>query len=88
MIQKVIVQLVVGIDLAAVVPSLADQIGLRGIFPSPLAKRALLPGIVTAGLHGEAAAHRPHAKTITMLSNKCVSHFAFLAKYAVAFFRP
>lgn len=84
-IQQVIVQLAITIDLAAVVPGLPDQRRLPGIFPSPLAQRALLPSIETAGLHGEAAAHCPHAKAIAMLGNERVSHFASRAKYAVAF---
>lgn len=84
MIQKIIVQLAIAIDLPAVLPGFADQIGLSGIFPSPLAQRALLPGIKTAGLHSEAPAHGSHAKTIAMLGDECVSHFASRAKYAVA----
>ena len=53
-IQQVIVQLAVAIDLAAVVPSFADQIGLPDIFPSPLVQRALLLSIVVTGLYSEA----------------------------------
>lgn len=76
MIQQIIVQLAIAIDLAAVVPSFADQIGLPGIFPSPLAQRALLPSVVATGLHGEAPAHGSHGKTIAMLGDERVSHFA------------
>jgi hypothetical protein len=86
-IQKVIVQLAISRDLPAVVQGFADQIGLPGIFPSPLAQRAFLRGITTAGLHSEAAAHCPHVKTIALLGNERVSNFASRAKYSGAFFR-
>jgi hypothetical protein len=75
-IQQVIMQLAVAIDLAAVVPGFAEQIGLPDLFPSPLAQRVLLPGIVATGLHSEAPAHGSHAKTIAMLGNERLSHFA------------
>ena len=86
-IQQVIVLLAVAIDLAAVVPGPPDQLRLPGIFPSPLAQRALLPCIVATWLHSEAPAHCPHAKTIAMLGNERVSHFVSRAKYAVTFLR-
>lgn len=79
MIQQVVVQLAVAIDLATVVPGFADQMGLPGILPSPLAQRTLLPRVETAGLQGEATARCSHAKAIAMLGNECVSHFASLA---------
>ena len=84
-IQQIIVQLAVAIDLAAVVPGPPDQLCLPSVFPSPLTQRALLPGIVATGLHRERPSHCPHAETIAMLGNERVSHFASLAKYAVAF---
>ena len=39
------------------------------------------------GLDAQAATHRPHRKLTSMLGHERVSHFASLAKYAVAFFR-
>ncbi len=84
-IQQVVVQLAVAIDLATVVLSPPQQLRLSSIFPSPPALRTLLPGIESAGLHGEAAAYCPHAKVTTMLGNERVFHFASRAKYAVAF---
>ena len=80
-------QLAVAIDLAAVLPGLSDQRSLPGILLCPAAQRALLPGIKAAGLDRQAPAHCTNAELALMLGNKCVSHFASLAKYAVAFFR-
>jgi hypothetical protein len=87
MIRQVIVKFAVAINLAAVVPGLPDQLRLPSIFLSPLTQRTLLPSIEAAGLAAKAPTHRPHPELVTMLGNKRVSHFASLAKYAVAFFR-
>jgi hypothetical protein len=45
------------------------------------------PSVEAAGMDAQAATHRPHRKQGAMLGNERVSHFASLAKYAVAFFR-
>ena len=80
-------KLTVAIDLVAVISGLPDQPGLPGIFPGALAQRGLPPCVVAAGLHSQAAAHRPNPEMITMLGNERVSHLASLAKYAVAFLK-
>ncbi len=50
---RVVVQLAVAIDPAAVVPRPPEQLRLPSIFPSPLAQRALLPRIKATWLHGD-----------------------------------
>lgn len=57
------------------------------IFSPPLAQGGLEPGIEAADLDAQAATHRPDREQRTMLGDERVSHFASLAKYAVAFFR-
>ena len=63
---------------------LPDQLFLPSVFLGPRAQWALLPSIETAGLDAQVPTHRPNPERITMLSDKCVSHFASLEKYAVA----
>ena len=87
LIEEVVMQLAIAIDPAAFLPGLAEKRGLADIFPSPFAQRVLQPGIETTGPDTQAAAHRPHRELLAMLDNKRVSHFASLAKYAVAFLR-
>jgi len=72
--------------IAAVVPGLTDQLGLPGIVLSPLAPRALLPGIEATGLDAQTTTHQANLELVTMLGNRRLSHFVSLAKYAVAFF--
>ena len=87
LIKEVVMQLAIALDPAAFLPGLAETCGLAHIFPGPFAQRVLQPGIETTGPDTQTAAHRPHRELLAMLSNKRVSHFASLAKYAVAFFK-
>ena len=80
-------QLAIAVDPAAFLPGFAEKLSLTDIFPSPFAQRVLQPGIEATGPDTQAAAHRPHRELLAMLGNKRVSHFASLAKYAVAFFK-
>jgi hypothetical protein len=68
--------------IAAVVPGLTDQLGLPGIVLSPLAPRALLPGIEATGLDAQTTT-QASLELVTMLGNRRLSHFVSLAKYAV-----
>jgi hypothetical protein len=79
-------QLAVSIDLAAVLPSFFDQIGLAGIFFGPFAKRVLQPSVKSARVNTKASTHRTDRKYRAMLIDESVPHFASLAKYTVAFF--
>jgi len=85
LIEKVVMQFAIAVDLAAVLPCPPDQLGLSGILPAPFARRALEPGVEAARMDAQAAAHRPHREQRAMLGDERVSHFASLAKYAVAF---
>jgi hypothetical protein len=80
-------QLAIAIHLAALLPGLPDEISLASVFPRPPAQRGLEPCIEAAGMDAQAATHHPHRERRAMICNKRVSHFASLAKYAVAFFR-
>ena len=80
-------ELAVAIDPAAFLPGIADELRLTCIFQRPLAQRILQPGVKTAGPDTQATAHRPNRELLAMLGNERVSHFASLAKYAVAFFK-
>ena len=75
----------IAINLAALLPSLANEFGLADVFLRPLTQRVLQPGIKAAGVDAQAATHRPHWEQWTMLGNESVLHFAYLAKYAAAF---
>jgi len=66
--------------IAAVVPGLTDQLGLPGIVLSPLAPRALLPGIEATGLDAQTTTHQANLELVTMLGNRRLSHFVSLAK--------
>jgi hypothetical protein len=68
-------------------PSRADKLDLARIVPSFPAQQVHQPGIETAGLDAQAATDGPHRELVAMLGHKRVSHFAFLAKYAVALFK-
>src|SRR5690606_20275074 len=85
LIEKVVMQLSIAIDPAALFPRLVEEFGLTCILPSPFAQWSLQPGIKAAGLDAQAATHRADSKLLAMLGNKRVSHFASLAKYAVAY---
>src|SRR5690606_757802 len=61
--------------------------GLAPVFLGSRAHRRLQPGIEPARLDAQAPAHRTDGKLTPMLGHERVSHFASLAKYAVAFFR-
>src|SRR5690606_3872751 len=87
LIEEVVMQLAVAIDPAALLPGRSDQVSLACIFQRPLAHRVLQPGVKTAGSDTQATAHRPNRELLAMLGNERVSHFASLAKYAVAFFK-
>ncbi len=80
-------QLAVAIDLAAIIPSLFEQSHLSLVFQSPLTERSLQPGVKATRVNAEHAAHATHTELLVMPFDKRVSHFASLAKYAVAFFR-
>lgn len=87
LVLKIIMQLAIPIDLAAVLPSLFEQLGLPLIFQSPFAEWLLRPRIEPAWVNREHVAHAAHAELLVMPFDERVSHFASLAKYAVAFFR-
>ena len=78
-------QLAVAIDLAAVFPRLPEQPGLPGVFLRPSAQRVLQLGVEAAGLDAKTPTHRTYREQRATLGNERVSHFASLAKYAVAF---
>ena len=80
-------QLAIAVDLAALFPGLPDQPGLPSIFLRPSAQRVLQPGVEPAGMDAKTPAHRAHREQRAMIGYERVSHFASLAKYAVAFFR-
>jgi len=80
-------ELAIAIDLAALLPRRPDQLGLAYVFTRSSAQRVLEPGVKAARMDAQAAAHRPNRKHRTMPDDERVSHFASLAKYAVAFFR-
>ena len=80
-------QLAIAIDLAAVGPDLPDQLSLTLVFQGPPAQRSLQPGVEAARLEAQAPALRPHRERSAMLGHERVSHFATLAKYAVAFLK-
>jgi hypothetical protein len=75
------------VHFTAVLSCLADELGLAGIFPVSFAQRIFELGVEAARVDAQAATHRTHRERGAMLGNKRVSHLAFLAKYAVAFFR-
>jgi len=78
-------QLAIAVDPAAVCPCLPQKFGLTRIFSRPLAQGGLEPSVGAAGMDAQAATHRPDREQWTMLGDERVSHFASLAKYAVAF---
>jgi hypothetical protein len=80
------VQFAIPIDLAALLPSLADDFGLANIFQCPLAPPIVQPGIKPTGWMPR---HRyiVRMETANVLGHKRVSRFASFAKYAVAFYR-
>jgi hypothetical protein len=86
-LQQIIMQFAISIHLAALLPGLPDQLGLARIFPVSFAQRVAEPGVKAAGMDAQAATLRTHWKLRAMLGNERGSHFASLAKYAVAFFR-
>jgi len=90
--QQVIGQLAVAIDLAAVLPGVADQLRLADIFLGSPAQGSLEPGIKSARLYAQAAAHRPYREKLSMLRDERGPHLFGvalepMAKCAVAFFR-
>ena len=87
LIEKVVMKLAVAIDPATFRPGIADELRLTRIFQRPLAEWILQPGVETAGSDTKATAHRPNRELLAMLGYERVSHFASLAKYAVAFFK-
>lgn len=85
LINEIVVQLSIAIDLAALFPSLKQEIGLPLVFTGPLAQWVLQPGVEPARVHMEKPTHRPHREPQAMQGNENVLHFASLAKYAAAF---
>ena len=71
---------------AALLPGLIEKRDLARILPGSPVQWLLQPGMETAGLDAQTATHRPHRELAAMPGHKRVSHFASLAKYAVAFF--
>jgi len=53
LIKKIIMQLPIAIDLAAVVPCQPDKLDLASILPSPFAERLLEPGVKAAGMDAQ-----------------------------------
>ena len=78
-------QLEIAVDFATVIPCMPDYLGLTRIFVGSLAYRSLQPGVKAVRLDAQAPTHCPHRKLCAILGHKRVSHFAYLAKYAVAF---
>ena len=87
LVQQVVVQLAIAVHLATIFPWLADQLGLADVVARPPAQRGLQPGIEAARADAQVPTHRPHLISRPMVDDERVSHFASLAKYAVAFFR-
>ena len=84
LVLKIIMQLTVAIDLAAVLPSFFLQIGLSLIFQSPFAEWPPQPRIEPTRVNCQHAAHATHTELLVMPFDECALHFASLAKYAVA----
>ena len=75
----------IAIHLAAVSPGLSDQLGLAPVFQCLLAQRRLQPSVEAARLEARAPAHRLNRELSAIPGYERVSHFASLAKCAVAF---
>ncbi len=86
LVEKIVVQLSIAVDLAALFPCLQEQIGQSLVLTGPPAQRVLQPGVNPTGMNPQEAAHRPHRKLQAMQGIERVLHFASLAKYAVALF--
>lgn len=84
-VEQAVVKLAVAINLAAFLLGFPKKTDLPVVFTSPLAQVCPEPSVKAAGMNTQQAAHRSHRKQILMLGNERVLHFAFLAKYAVAF---
>lgn len=87
LVEKVVVQLAITVDLAALFQHLQKQIDLSLVLVGSLTQRAPQPSIKSTGMTPQKATHRPHRKLQAMQGNERVFHFASLAKYAAAYFR-
>lgn len=85
LIEQIVMKLAIVLDLAALFPSLKQEIALSLVLTGPFARRVLQPGVEPARVNMEKPTHRPHRKSLLMLGNERVLHFASLAKYAAAF---
>ena len=77
-------QLTITIDFATVFPSLFHKFGLSLIFQSRFAERSLEPRIKAIKMNSGHLAHSSDTELLAMTFYERVSHFASLAKYAVA----
>ena len=87
LIDQVVVQLAIAVDLAAFVPGLADERDLASVVFRSIAEWIVQPTVESTRMDAKAATHLPYGKPRAMLGDEGVSHFASLAKYAVAFLR-
>ncbi len=67
-------KLPIPVHLAAVLPSLFEQLGLPPIFQSPSAERLLEPGIEPAGMDSQHVAHAADVELLLMPLDERVSH--------------
>ena len=86
-VAQIIVQFTVSVDLATLIPSRFDKLGLPLILQRPLGKGFAQPRIEAAGMNQQHPAHGPDRKDQPVLRNERIPHRDSLAKYAVAFFR-
>ena len=70
LIDQIIIQLAIATGLAALGPSLLQQLCLAPAFLRPLAQRFLQPSIKPSRLDAQAPAYRPYQELTTMLCNK------------------
>ncbi len=70
LVEKIVVQLAITVDLAALFPCLQEQVGLSLVLAGSPAQRVLQPGAKSAGMNPQKAAHRPHRKRQAMHGNE------------------
>ena len=73
-IAKIVVQLAIAIDLAAVIPGRFHQLGLALILQRPLGKWFAQPCIEAARMNQQHPAHRPYRKHQPVLSYERIPH--------------